>query len=172
MRIKTFILSALILTPAFITCNKATPAGFWKNYEPNFLINNISDQGPYGGYRAIYWKADKTKNFSSNIILGFANINGWTLVDSSSFSADQTSKWTFNNQQVFPLTSAGFSDVLVNSVQPDRFPRWFGGPLEVYTFKTGWVTIQPGTDNSTEENGFVLLSNDHKQMAVYHLWGE
>ena len=38
--------------------------------------------------------------------------------------------------------------------------------------KTGWITIEPGTDNSVEENGFVLINKDRTQMAVYHLWGE
>jgi hypothetical protein len=34
------------------------------------------------------------------------------------------------------------------------------------------VTIEPGTDNSIEENGFVVINRDRTQMAVYHVWGE
>lgn len=172
MKIKPFILLTLILTLAFISCNKATPAGFWKNFKSNFLLKNISDQGPYGGHRAIYWKADETAIFNSENIIAFASKNGWTLVDSSEFTNDQTSKWTYSNNKVFPLTSTGFSDTLLNDEHLKDFPRWFGGQIKVYKFKTGWVTIEPGTDNSIEENGFVLLSNDNKEMAVYHLWGE
>ena len=46
------------------------------------------------------------------------------------------------------------------------------GRISFYSFKTGWVTIQPGTDDSIEVNGFVLLNHDKTEMAVYHLWGE
>jgi len=162
----------LLLTLASISCNKATPAGFWKNYEITFLLNNISDQGPYGGHRAIYWKADKAHSFNSQDVLEFARKNGWTLVDSSEFTEDQTNKWTYSNNDVFPLTSTGFSDTLLTNAQLEYFPRWFGGKISVYKFKTGWVTIKPGTDDSIEENGFVLISNDKREMAVYHLWGE
>lgn len=69
MTTKTFILLTLSLTLAFASCNKATPAGFWKNYKSNFLVKNISDQGPYGGHRAMYWKADVTKAFNERNIL-------------------------------------------------------------------------------------------------------
>ena len=169
---KSFILLTLILTLAFFSCNKATPAGFWKSYKHEFLVKNISDQGPYGGHRAMYWKADKENGFNSKSILVFANKNGWTLVDSSEFNQDQTKKWTYNNEPVFPLTSVGFSDTLLNDAHLKDFPRWFGGQLIVYKFKTGWVTIKPGTDNSIEENGFVLIRKNKKEMAVYHLWGE
>ena len=42
----------------------------------------------------------------------------------------------------------------------------------VYTFKTGIVMIEPGTGNSIEVNGFVVLDNEGTEMSVYHLWGE
>lgn len=169
---KIFYSLTLVLTITFVSCNKATPAGFWKSYQNDFLLKNISDQGPYGGHRAVYWKANKTNTFSSNSILHFAKKNGWTLVDSSSFNQDQTSKWNYNGEPVFPLTSIGFSDTLLNDAHLTDFPRLFGGQLKVYKFKTGWVTIQPGTDNSIEENGFVVINIGGTEMAVYHLWGE
>lgn len=136
------------------------------------LVKNISDQGPYGGHIAIYWKSDKTNTFTSTKVLTFANKNGWTLVDSSVFNADQTNKWAYNDRAVFPLTSTGFSDTVKNTSELEYFPRWFGGQVQVYKFKTSWVTIEPGTDNSIEENGFVVINSDKKEMAVYHLWGE
>ena len=49
---------------------------------------------------------------------------------------------------------------------------WFRGQIKVFKFRTGLVTIEPGTDNSIEENGFVVVKEDGKEMAVYHLWGE
>jgi hypothetical protein len=169
---KSFILLTTFLTFAFSSCNKATPSGFWKNYKTEFLQKSISGQGPYGGHRAMHWKADKTNTFSSSNILDFSKKNGWTLVDSSEFTQEQTNKWIYNNKTVFPLASTGFCDTSLNDAHLQDFPRWFGGQIKVYKFKTGWVTIEPGTDNSIEENGFVLMSNDKKEMAVYHLWGE
>jgi hypothetical protein len=172
MTTKAFLLLTVILTLAFAACNKATPAGFWKNYKQNWLIENISDQGPNGGHRAMYWKADKPNTFTSNNALDFADKNGWTLVDSSEFNEKHTNAWTYNRQAIFPLTSTGFSDTVPTNMQIKHFPRWFGGRVKLYRFKTGWVTVEPGTDNSIEENGFILINNNEIQMAVYHLWGE
>lgn len=171
MTFKSFFLFTLILTLSFISCNKATPAGFWKNYKSNFIVKNISDQGPYGGHRAIYWKANETEIFNSKNVLDYANKNGWTLVDSTEFDQAQTNKWTYENKPIFPLTLKGFSDTTLNDAILDDFPRWFSGQIKVYKFKTGWVTIKPGTDNSFEDNGFVLMKNDKTEIAVYHLWG-
>jgi|SRR5579875_2928516 len=172
MTTKTFFLLTLTLTLAFASCNKATPAGFWKNFKKDLLVKNISDQGPYGGHRAIHWKSDKTNSFTSNDALDFARKNGWTLIDSSAFNSDQTNKWTYNNKAIFPLTNTGFSDTQLNDAHLTDFPRWFGGQVSVYKFKTGWVTMEPGTDSSIEENGFVVINRDGTEMAVYHLWGE
>lgn len=172
MTTKLFLFLTLILTLAFAACSKATPAGFWKTYKKDLLVKNISDQGPYGGHRAVYWKSDKANSFTSNNVLEFARKNGWTLVDSSAFNSDQTNKWTYNNQAIFPLTSTGFSDTIENNTQLEYFPRWFDGQITVFKFKTGWVTIEPGTDNSMEENGFVVINRDGTEMVVYHLWGE
>jgi hypothetical protein len=73
---------------------------------------------------------------------------------------------------VFPLSSTGFSNIHSYNSQFADFPRWFGGELTVYRFKTGWVLIDPGGDSSIEENGFVVIKDDGTQMAIYHLWGE
>ena len=118
MTTKLFLFLTLILTLAFAACNKATPAGFWKSYKKDLLVKNISDQGPYGGHRAVYWKCDKANSFTSNNVLEFARKNGWTLVDSSAFNSDQSSKWTYNNKAVFPLTSTGFSDTIEKVSSP------------------------------------------------------
>ena len=172
MTSRPFILLTLIWTFSFISCNKTTPTGFWKNYETNFLVKNISDQGPYGGHRAVYWKSEKPLTFDTKNILDFAEKNGWALLDSLEFTKEQTDKWKFSNNAIFPLTSLGFSDTNLNDAHLEDFPRWFGGQLKLYKFKTGWVTIEPGTDNSIEENGFVLINQAKSEMAVYYLWGE
>jgi len=172
MTSRPFILLTLIWALTFISCNKATPTGFWKNYKTNFLVKNISDQGPYGGHRAIYWKSGKPLTFDTKSILEFAIKNGWTFTDSSEFEQNQTMKWTYGNKEIFPLSNTGFNDTIKDISTYSYFPRWFGGELKLYKFKTGWVTIEPGTDNSTEENGFVLINQEKSELAVYHLWGE
>lgn len=172
MAIKTFFLLTCFLVLTLASCNKAAPVGFWKGFKSSLLVKYISDQGPYGGHSAIYWKCDRADAFTLNDILEFAKKEGWTLVDRSVFCADQTNKWTYIDKAVFPLTSSGFSDTVEHNTQLEHFPRWFGGQIEVYKFKTGWVTIEPGTDNSIEVNGFVVRNSDRTEMAVYHLWGE
>ena len=172
MKIKSTLTLIFLLTLAFISCNKVSPAGFWKSYHADLLIKNISDQGPNGGHRAMYWKADKTNTFSSSNVLEFAIKNGWTLVDSSEFNQDQTSKWIYNSKPIFPLTSKGFSDTLLNDAILENFPRWFDGQIKIYKFKTAWTTIEPGTDNSIDENGFVIINKTKNEFSVYHLWGD
>src|SRR4051812_43263191 len=127
MMIRAFFLLTLVVTLAFASCNKVTPAGFWKNYRGDLLVKDLSDQGPNGGHRSAYWKSDKTNAFNSANVLDFARKNGWTLVDSSTFNGDETNKWTYNNKAVFPLTSIGFSDKHLNDANLTDFPRWFGG---------------------------------------------
>jgi hypothetical protein len=172
MTIKLFLLLTITLTLTFVSCNRAIPSGFWKDYKTNFLVSNISDQGPHGGHCAIYWKCDKTSTFDTKSVLDFAIKNGWALTDSSEFDQNHTIKWMHDDKKIFPLSSTGFNDTIKNISTYNYFPRWFGGQLKLYKFKTGWVTIEPGTDNSIEENGFVLLNQDKSELAVYHLWGE
>ncbi len=172
MKTQPFILLTLVFILTLTACSKAVPAGFWRNFKSDLLVENISDQGPYGGHRAMYWKSDKTNSFTSTNVLEFARKSGWTLIDSSEFNSDQTNKWRYNEKAVFPLTSTGFSETIESNTQLEHFPRWFSGQLKVYKFKTGWMTIEPGTDNSIEENGFVVINSDRTGMAVYHLWGE
>ena len=92
MKIKSFILLKLFSALVFTSCNRTTPTGFWKNYKTNYLVKNISDQGPYGGHRAVYWKSEKPLTFDTKNVLDFAAKNGWTLTDSSEFNQYQTMK--------------------------------------------------------------------------------
>jgi hypothetical protein len=136
----------LSLTLAFASCSKASPAEFWRNYRTDLLIENSSDQGPYGGHRAIHWKATKSNTFTATSAIDFAIKNNWKLVDSLDFSQDQTSKWTYHSRPIFPLTSTGFTESVSNDTQLEHFPRPFGGKVKVYKFRTGWVILEPGTD--------------------------
>src|ERR1700752_957282 len=64
------------------SCHKTTPAGFWLDFRKDLIVKSISDQGPYGGRREIFWKATGGRKFSSKEFIEFAKENGWQLMDS------------------------------------------------------------------------------------------
>jgi len=148
------------------------PAGFWTNFKKSLLVKNISDQGPYGGTRAMYWKTDKQNTFISKTILDFASKNGWQFVDSLYFPADSIEKWKLFGEDIFPLSGSGFSPFETNDYEFKKFPRWITSNIVLYKFKTGWSLLKPGTDDSTEENGFVIINDKGTEMSVYHSWGD
>ncbi len=164
-------LSMMISLPA---CRSTTPAGFWSNFHNDLLIKNLSDQGPWGGHRAMHWQSDKQQTFTAKDVLAFASSKGWIFTDSSYFTSLEVKRWVNTGSDVFPLSYDGFHASVsgVNNMKNLDFPRWIYSDCTVFSFKTGWVVYEPGTENSTEVNGFVLLSQDGKEMSVYQLWGE
>ncbi len=162
----------IFFTLLFLSCNKMTPAGFWKSYKSNFLIKNISDQGPWGGHRAMYWKGDKPNTFNSKDVMDFAIKNSWKLIDSMEFEPGEMKDWYDGNKPFFPVSDSGFDKSAEDLSNAESFPRWITTKLKVYTFKTGWTTVYPGTDKSFEENGFVVIDSSGSEMSVYHLWGD
>jgi hypothetical protein len=165
------IIISILFTLGLTSCNRTVPGGFWTDFKKDFLKENITDQGPYGGHRAMYWKSEKQRMFTSKEILDFAKEKDWALVDSLEVQADDCQTWHYNSIPIFPLSHTGFSPTVVNNGTYRYFPRWISTG-KVYMFKTGWVTIEPGTDISIEVNGFVFLGDNGNEMSVYHLWGE
>jgi hypothetical protein len=166
-----FIYSAIIILTE--SCSSVTPSAFWKNFDSKTLTKEISDQGPYGGHRALYWQTSMPNYFSSTEIISFANKNSWTLVDSSKLTGQQIEKWKFYNKYLFPLSSSVFvsTDTIYNS-QFDNFPLQIKGDITLYKFETGWTKVNLRTAETTNAFGYVLLNNDKTQMTVYYLWGE
>jgi len=154
------------------SCNKVAPSGFWVGFQKELLKENISDQGPYGGHLAMHWKSKKEKAFSSKEIIDFATRNGWELVDTLEVRSEDLKTWDYNKIPIFPLSHTGFSSTPINDSMHEKFPRWINTGLKVYMFKTGWTTVDPGTGESNQVNGFVVLENSGSEMSVYHLWGE
>jgi hypothetical protein len=155
--IRNLFLLILILF-VFNSCDKVTPAGFWKDYQQDKITNNKSDQGPWGGQRIIKWLNKET--FNPKDINEFATKNGWTLIDS--LKIDNTIKTKLGNfkneysEQIFATT------VLTN----------IKNEAMVYIYKTGWVAIEPGNTDKTEDNGFLTLNADRTELTAYHIWGE
>ena len=167
---KLIVFCSLIF--GMLSCNNPTPSGFWTDFQKDYLIENISDQGLNGGHKALYWKSNKSGTFTSSIIIEYATKNGWKLSDSLDFNPRELEKWFYDSSPIFPLSYTGFSSNPTHNSTYKKFPRWVDTDLKVYAFKTPWVVFEPGTDNSTETNGFVILSNRGEEMSVYHLWGE
>jgi len=162
-----------VLTLGVASCNKLVPAGFWNDYQKPLLVKNLSDQGPFGGRRSMYWKVENGRIFNSKAIIEFAVKNGWEFVDSLEVQADKLKTWHYNKTSVFPLSYSGFSSTPAGAdSEYESFPRWINVGLKVYQFKTGWIVYEPGTGDSFDVNGFVVLNNEGNEMSVYHMWGE
>jgi len=169
--LKLLKLSVFMSLLGLFSCGNNT-GNFWKNYKKELLVENISDQGGWGGHRALYWQAE-TGEFTEEEILAKAKENGWKMSEKTTVQEVQLKKWVYQNKPVFPLSHAGFNiNVSSSSSTYENFPRWINSNLTVYSFKTGILAIVPGTDETLEVNGFVLISQDNKEMSVYHLWGE
>lgn len=154
------------------SCSKLIPTEFWTNYKTKLIVKNINDQGPYGGHRATYWKTKAENTFDSKNIIEFAKENGWVLTGKEKYNSESIKKWKIGNKLIFPLTFSGFKPKLDNDFTFENFPRWINSAVTIYKFKTNFITIEPGTDNSIEENGFILINENGTEMSVYNLWGE
>lgn len=141
----SFLLTAFF----FISCGKVAPGSFWETYQPKILRQNISDQGPRGGTRAMHWQTNVPNTFKPSDIIDFASQNGWKLVDSIDNSPGSSANWDSKTML-----------------------RWIITTSKTYIFKTGWMRFEPGTDSSIETNGFLVVKSDGTEMCVYHYWGE
>jgi hypothetical protein len=157
---------------SILACNKSSPSSFWSKYENDKLKEDFSNQGPYGGKTVLYWKAELRNTFNVNDVLSFAKKNDWVIVGSIRVKVDDLATWNFNSRPIFPLSYHGFSVKADNDATYKHFPRWINTEQKIYMFKTGWLMIEPGTDQSNDINGFVVINDKGNEMSVYHLWGE
>ena len=169
----TRILFTLLVLTFLTSCNRVIPAGFWKNYKDDLIKEDISDQGPWGGYRSMLWESHEQGQFTSNEIVEFATNNGWTFVRRTKFVGAEIEQWTYDRKMIFPLSDRGFnSKPKDNNHTYSSFPRWITGDIELLEFKTGWMIVAPGTGKASPAYGYVIINNDKSKMSVYHLWGE
>ena len=150
------------------------PGGFWTTFDKKSIIKNESDQGPYGGHRIIHWQTVTTRTYNQKSIIEFATSNGWTPTDTLKLSKSDMDDWLSQNKLVFPIYLNGihkkWSKEDLKSYT--EFERYIDSDLTVYRFKTDWVLIYPGTNESTSENGYILVDKDESKMTLYQLWGE
>src|SRR5688572_18918778 len=161
--IRRLILLLPLLT-ILLSCDKVMPGGLWDKFEKDLRVEKQSDQGPWGGTRAYYWRSETTGHFNKKRIIDLASSNGWNLVDSIRYQVKEIKNWKNNNEPSFRIKVGPFEPSSDENFLEQDFPRWTNTDLTLYKFKTGWLIFHPGTDNSTEVNGFISISEDEKEM--------
>jgi hypothetical protein len=78
--------------------------------------------------------------------------------------------WLEGNRPVFPLFSGEPASKISGSGL--YFPRHISEDSLIVRCETGWIRVAPGTDKSSPAFGYIQVSDDGSQMAVYHLWGD
>ena len=145
----------------------------WDKFETELRIEKQSDQGPWGGKRSYYWRSETTGYFNRERIFDFTSSNGWSLVDSIKYQEEEIRNLKKNKRPGFTIQVGPFdTDASSEVFKEQDFPRWINTGLTLYRFKTGILIFYPGIDSSTEVNGFISVSDNGKEMTVYHLWGE
>ena len=163
----------LIIGLNFISCSRVTPSGFWLRYQSDLITDKLNDQGPWGGTLIINWVAGKNSELNIKDVKKVADKNNWEMVDSVKYKMVDLKKMTDFNKPVINLPLKNFTpDEQQVELKSNSLPRKIETDFTLYQFKTSWVIFEPGTNSSTQENGFVLLSSDKKKMTVYHIWGE
>ncbi len=143
------------------------------NYKSDQITYKENDQGPWGGTLIINWVADKNSEFKISEIEKIASENDWKLIDSVEYYTADLKKMTDFGKPIINLPLKNFTPERQRAdLKSNSLPRDINTDFSLYRFKTGWVIFEPGTNSSTLENGFVLLSSDKTKMSVYHIWGE
>jgi hypothetical protein len=143
------------------------PAGFWAGYRASAIVDRASDQGPWGGWRWIAWEAPADDPFAADHVLSYATAQGWRCEAATRYTPEELAKWVVRGKLVFPLTYDELDEQLTL-----RMSRRITGESYVYRCQTGWMRVEPGSDKTSEAYGYIHLSADGRQLAIYHDWGE
>jgi len=163
----------LIIGLNFISCSRFTPSGFWLNHKPDLITNEINEQGPWGGTLAINWKSKSETDFNINELIKIADKNSWKFIDSIKIDQAELKKMADYKKSTIQLPLKNFEpNPKGDDYKSKSLPFWIEGVLKLYRFKTNMRIFEPGTDDSTNETGFILLSENKLEMSVYHIWGE
>ena len=142
-------------------------------FKPDQITEKKNNQGPRGGTLIIHWIADQNSEFNILDIKEIASQNDWRIIDSVKYKKADLQKMTADRKPTIRLPLENFTpEPKQADLKSKQLPRRITTDFTLYRFKTDWLLFEPGTDDSTEENGFVLLSSDNKEMTVYHIWGE
>ena len=165
-----FLYLLLLTTLLLFTSCGLQPGSFWTGFNKEFIEDHRNDQGPWGGKRSIHWKLSNQSKFNKIEILEYAELNDWILIEEQEMPISKLQQLKKSDENLLQLRLNGF-EAEPGSL-PIEVPIYFNQSVTMYRFKTSWLMYYPGTDNSTLVNGIILLSNDQKEMTLYHVWGE
>ncbi|SFC93667.1 hypothetical protein SAMN04487907_1176 [Zunongwangia mangrovi] len=156
-----------------ISCSRLTYSGFWLRYKSDQITEQKNDQGPWGGTLAINWKAKPDEQFKIAQLKKIAEKNDWKLIDSIPIKRTEIKNMTELNQPIIRVPLKNFEPNSKNAdYKSQPLPRWINIDSKLYRFKTNRLIFDSRTDDSTNENGFILLSENGMEMSVYQVWGE
>ena len=154
-----------------VSCAKGVPGGFWAEYRAESIVDQSSDQGPWGGVRWVHWVAPAPGALTPAEAVQFAAAHGWTCQKPVNYSAEQIREWQYSGKPVFPLRF-GPADRRPDNGAVQELPRHIDGDSWVIQCDSGWVRVEPGSGKDTPAYGYIQLDRPGTRMAVYHLWGE
>jgi hypothetical protein len=144
MRTLTFILLSTLLS----SCDSIIPANFWFNFKSDQITKKFSDHGPYGGTTIANWELSG-EQLDTDELTQFAEQNNW------SYLSTQT-------EFDFPYYSHELEE---------RLSQFLTEYQIIMTFKTNWMIVEPGTDNSFDALGYIFLDSQRTKMTVFYYWG-
>jgi len=159
----------LILAVVFVSCNKLTPAGFWKSFDSDHIIKNSSDQGPWGGHRTITWK-NQANIYNSADIIKFAESNGWKLSDTEIIDTLADRNVSIKNEGDKLPEDADLVIYGGNTEANLSFSGCVNGGCTLYEFDSGWTRVDE--DETISAKGYILINANKTGMTMFHSWGE
>ena len=162
-KIKSLV-SLIFSISSLVSCSYLSPAGFWNSFKKELILQEQSNQGPWGGTREIYWKSNTNNPFQENEILEFASKHKWKLVDSLTITEDLPKEKLFAELKIHEYSM----EVLVQKVLAKEKVQ----NAKIYIFKTSQMLVNLNDGDNTFENGFILLNSTKTELKLVHLWGE
>lgn len=159
----------LILAVVFVSCNKLTPAGFWKSFDSDHIIKSSSDQGPWGGHRTITWK-NQANIYNSADIIRFAERNGWKLLDMKTIDTIANRNVSIKNESNKSPENADLAIYGGNTEANLSFSDCVNDGCTLYEFDSGWTRVEEGETISAK--GYILINANKTRMTMFHSWGE
>ena len=157
---QTTLLLLLLIATVVMSCSRLAPAGFWTSYRPASIVAQDSDQGPWGGHRWIHWLEEEGNSFELPAVVAFATEAGWECGEATQYGAEETATWVRRDDPIFPV------------LRWRKFPRHLQGQLSVVECETGWIREAPGSGETSPAFGYIVMGNNDRGLAVYHLWGD
>ncbi len=159
----------LLLVLCLSGCNRLTPAGFWKYFDAEHIEKNISDQGPWGGHRTVFWHNAKG-GYNQDAILKFAAENDWKLLSMKKIEAQNSAGPKLANQSDDILKDEDFTINYVNTDDDLGFPGCINNDCILYEFDSGWTRVSEG--ETVTAYGYILMNYNKTRMTMVHSWGE